>query len=277
MLTELPAPGTVVTPGQVLYRVNNVPVLMMRGALPAWRDFTSGMEDGPDVRQLEQNLADLGFFDGTIDDEFTWATSQAIRAWQKANGLEESGVIPRGGIVFSDSDVRVGDEKASIGTEVTPGAPLYTASSSTPIVSANVPVADREQLAVGGAVTIGLPDGVTAAGKIATVDSPREKKDESTGSTKLVIPITVTADDPAAIASLVPLSAQLTLAHHSEDSVLQVPVAALVSLGDGAFGVEVEKNTKITRVPVEVGRYSGGYVEITGGGLKAGDDVVVPE
>ena len=35
--TELPPPGTAVAFGQVLYRVNDVPVVLMAGATPAWR------------------------------------------------------------------------------------------------------------------------------------------------------------------------------------------------------------------------------------------------
>src|SRR5271169_5705344 len=40
--TSLFAPGTVVQQGQVLYRVDNEPAVLMAGAVPAWRPFTPG-------------------------------------------------------------------------------------------------------------------------------------------------------------------------------------------------------------------------------------------
>src|SRR5262249_57586353 len=60
VLTALPAVGTVVRRGQRLYEVDGRPVLLLLGARPAWRPFALGMADGPDVRQLEQNLVAVG-------------------------------------------------------------------------------------------------------------------------------------------------------------------------------------------------------------------------
>ncbi|MDR6868019.1 peptidoglycan hydrolase-like protein with peptidoglycan-binding domain [Microbacterium resistens] len=276
VLTALPAPGTVVGQGQELYRAGDAPVILLRGALPAWRDFASGMEDGPDVQQLEQSLADLGFFDGTIDRQFTDRTEEAIRAWQKANGLDRDGVIPRGRVVFSPADVRVGDPKASIGADVAPGTPLYAASSATPIISAQIPSAQRADVAVGDAAQITLPGGGQSTGTVTAVGSPQEKQDAA-GKKQLMIPLTITPDDPAAVAALAPLTAQLTFTRTTQEKVLQVPVAALLAVGPEKYAVEVVRDGKTVEVAIETGRFSSGMVEITGGDLKAGDDVVVPE
>lgn len=275
VLTALPAPGTVIGPGQELYRVADRPVILMRGGLPVWRDFAPGMDDGPDVRQLEQNLADLGFFTGTIDDEYTDLTERAIRAWQKSLGLDRDGVIPRGRIVFSPADIRVGEAKAAIGAEVGTGTPLYAASSAVPVITAQVPSAQREGVAVGVEVRIALPDGTAGTGRITAVGAPQEKPD-ATGKKQLVIPITVTPDDPAVVAPLVPLTAQLTISRTAPGDVLQVPVDALLAIGDERFAVEVRRDGRTVQVPVRTGRFSSGMVEITEGDLTAGDDVVVP-
>ncbi|PXY51659.1 peptidoglycan-binding protein, partial [Virgibacillus profundi] len=61
ILTGLPAPGSVVHLGDRLYAVDNVPVFLLHGDLPAWRDFGTGMDEGPDVLALEQSLRELGF------------------------------------------------------------------------------------------------------------------------------------------------------------------------------------------------------------------------
>lgn len=64
-VTWLPQAGDVVDRGGRLFSIDNAPVILMFGKLPAWRRFEVGMTDGPDVKQLEDNLAALGFFGGT--------------------------------------------------------------------------------------------------------------------------------------------------------------------------------------------------------------------
>src|SRR5262249_11892441 len=52
--TWLPAEGTVVDPGQAVAAVDGRPVIVLSGAIGAWRAFAPGMTDGDDVAQLEQ-------------------------------------------------------------------------------------------------------------------------------------------------------------------------------------------------------------------------------
>src|SRR6516162_6879803 len=59
MITWLPATGARVSRGKPVYAVNGQPVLLFYGAGPAWRDLGPGVI-GPDVRQLNRNLAALG-------------------------------------------------------------------------------------------------------------------------------------------------------------------------------------------------------------------------
>ncbi len=53
--TKLPADGDEVTCGDVVYRVDDNPVIMLCGLVPAYRDLHSGLV-GDDVRQLNENL-----------------------------------------------------------------------------------------------------------------------------------------------------------------------------------------------------------------------------
>ena len=53
--TELPDAGDEVDCGDVLYRVDDDPVLLLCGAVPAYRDLHDG-DEGNDVRQLNRNL-----------------------------------------------------------------------------------------------------------------------------------------------------------------------------------------------------------------------------
>ena len=73
------------------------------------------MTDGADVLQLEKNLAALGFFTREPDEEFAGSTAAAIEKWQKSLGLEQTGTIEAGRIVFSPADVRIQAPKATIG------------------------------------------------------------------------------------------------------------------------------------------------------------------
>jgi putative ABC transport system ATP-binding protein len=86
VVTKLPAVGARIGFGQPLYSVDAMPVLLLRGRVPMWRDFAPGMADGPDVRQLEAGLASLGYFFGSVDEAFTAETAAAIQRLHKAFG-----------------------------------------------------------------------------------------------------------------------------------------------------------------------------------------------
>jgi hypothetical protein len=95
-VTWVPAPGNVVRGGRTLYRVDDQPVTLLYGPVPAWRSFELGMTPGSDVRELERNLASLGFDRDhrmTVDDHFTWATAAAIDRWQRSRGMPQIGAL----------------------------------------------------------------------------------------------------------------------------------------------------------------------------------------
>ena len=58
--TKLPDEGDKVDCGDVLYRVDDDPVLLLCGTVPAYRDLDTG-DEGKDVRQLNRNLHELGY------------------------------------------------------------------------------------------------------------------------------------------------------------------------------------------------------------------------
>ena len=91
-----PRAGDVVRRGQPLFAVSGQPVTLLYGSLPAWRPFAPGMTAGPDVRQLQRNLAALGFDPGPADGVFGWSTQLAVERWQQARGVTVTGTIPLG-------------------------------------------------------------------------------------------------------------------------------------------------------------------------------------
>ena len=76
--TKLPDDGDKVDCGDVLYRVDDDPVLLLCGTVPAYRDLDSG-DRGNDVRQLNRNLHELG-----SGNEFTSKTEEALEKLKHA-------------------------------------------------------------------------------------------------------------------------------------------------------------------------------------------------
>lgn len=132
-VTDIVDEGTVVEPGDVLYEVNTVPVVVLEGDLPQYRAFQARMSDGPDVQQLEQALVELGFDpDGAIDvdEDFTAATADAIEVLQESIGAEETGRLELGQVAFAPTPATyVAETLVDIGDQVQQGQPVVATSS----------------------------------------------------------------------------------------------------------------------------------------------------
>ncbi|GLY42874.1 peptidoglycan-binding protein [Amycolatopsis sp. NBRC 101858] len=276
IVTWVPAPGAVVPLGGKLYAVDNVPVFRMRGGLPAWREFADGMDRGPDVLELEESLRGLGYFRQNPDDVFTAATTEAIKRWQKANGLESTGRLPLGSVLFSAGDLRIGTVKAHLGDQAGPGGELFDTTATTRIVDATIKLASQQLAVPGTKVTLDLPDGATTAGTMVSVGAPTERNG-SGDQKETVIPVVVALDDPAAAGPLQEASVTVEIPSDRRQNVLSVSIGALLAITPQQYGVEVVDEDQTTRqVPVKVGLFAGGRVEISGAGVHPGQRVVVP-
>jgi hypothetical protein len=281
-ITWLPEEGTVVRRGQPLYRVDGRPVQLLYGKLPAWRELSVGVDDGPDVRQLERNLVALGYDPDrgiTVDDHFTSATRAAVKRWQEAVGLPETGTMRPGDAVWQPGAVRVGELKTGVGDTARPGAPVFEATSNARQVAIDLDASRQPYVHVGDPVDIELPGGrtttgrVASVGKVATAASGSDPADDGSPT----VEVTVSLDKPKATGSLdqAPVVAHITTEVRKD--VLAVPVNALLALAEGGYAVEVERDGRRGLVGVELGLFADGMVEVEGGGgLRAGDRVVVP-
>ncbi|WP_371782784.1 efflux RND transporter periplasmic adaptor subunit [Streptosporangium subroseum] len=274
-VTRLPREGGRVKIGDVLYAIDNQPVVLLRGRLPAWRAFKSDMSDGPDVQQLEGNLKTLGYFTGTPDTRFDWYTKAAILRWQDALGVKETGSIDHGLVVFAPGEVRVAETVARVGDQVGTGTAVLRLSGLDRIVTVELPTAKQALAKVRGKVTVNLLVGKATTGTISKVGAPRQQKG---GDGKgIVVPVTITLDHPAAAGRLQEISVSVDFPTASRKNVLTVPIAALIALPKSGYGVEVVRNTGATEtVAVKTGLFAGGSVEVTGDGLDTGQKVVVP-
>ena len=133
--TWLPPVGSVIGRGETLWRIDNRPVALMYGPVPAYRTLKPGAGDGPDMAELNRNLIDLGFDPyGEIDElaHFGAATTTAVRRWQEAEHLRVTGEVELGRIVFAPGARRVTALEVAVGQDPPPIAQAQEAEAEEP-------------------------------------------------------------------------------------------------------------------------------------------------
>lgn len=271
-VTTLPAPGTQIKQGGTLYTVDAVPVPLFYGPLPFYRPLTEGMDDGPDVKILEQNLKALGFGVGTPDTKFTHQDTVMIKKWQKSLKMPQTGSIGVGDVLVQPGPIRTGTATVAPGAPAT--GPLFKATGTDHLVK--VPLTEAKQnLAKEGdkvSLTIG---GKTGTGKVLLVaNAPSEDKKTPGADAGAKVVVTITLDDQAVAAGLTTGSASVTFTTGVRKGVLTVPVNALLALAEGGNGLEVVQGGKHSIVKVKTGLFAGGKVEVEGPGIAEGTQVV---
>lgn len=277
IVTGLPAVGAAIGRGEELYAVDDKPVILMYGSLPAYRSLIPGLE-GADVEQFEENLAELGYDGFTVDDEYTYKTAAAVKEWQEDLGLDETGTVDLGRVAYAPAKIRVDAIEALLGGQIGPGATVLDHTGLDKVVTVEVDLDDQELVAIGDPVRITLPDGTEAAG---TVTGSETAVAESQGSDpdaagETVLEVTVAADDATVFDGLDQAAVDVGFAGDSVEDVLTVPVEALLGLAEGGYGVELVTGGATEVVAVETGLFADGRVEVSGEGVEEGASVVVP-
>ncbi len=81
--------------GSVLVVVGDQGIIAVESALPFYRDLGPGVR-GEDVRALQSTLIHTGYLAGEADGVFGSLTARALSAFQKDNGLAQTGDAPLG-------------------------------------------------------------------------------------------------------------------------------------------------------------------------------------
>jgi hypothetical protein len=268
--TWLPWPGATIRAGGVLYRVDNTPVTLMAGTTPAWRPFVLGMTDGPDVRQLQANLIARHFADGLLTaptGHYDLLTDYAVQRWQIASGMTATGWIPMGQVIFLPATILVGGMNVAVGESASGGQQPYQVTTgertvTVPLTPALPPVG------VGEIVSIILPSQASTPGKVTAVGAVSATSGQ----------LTVTPEQPQATGTGANVQVQVSLAVQSARGVLAVPVAALLALAGGGYGLEVVTPSGADRlVGVTTGLFAAGQVQVSGPGIAAGTRVEVAQ
>ncbi len=268
-VTWLPASGATAERGQALLRVDDLPVVLLYGQLPMYRQLTVGVK-GNDVAQFEQNLQALGYQAFTVDQEFSASTAAAVRQWQHDLGRPETGTVEIGQVVYAAGPLRVSGQLVRVGA-ASP-ADVLTVTGTAKMVTASVEEADAGWAVPGAAVTVTLPSDAVVAGTVSSVAQPPASAD-STGAAK--VQLTIAVDDQQALAAV---DGTLTVRHaiREKKDVLTVPVAALLALAEGGYGLETAAAGGTRTIAVQVGMFAGGRVEVSGPDIHAGMTVGMP-
>jgi peptidoglycan hydrolase-like protein with peptidoglycan-binding domain len=278
--TMLPAVGRVIRRGQTLYRISGRPVVLLYGSVTPWRAFRAGMSPGRDVAQLNANLRALGYGRRLSGERFTAQTATAIKAFQAAHGLIQTGKLLLGSVVFNPRAVRVTSVTPTLGAAVQPG-PVLGVSSTRRQVTIALDATRQAEVEVGDPVTITLPDSRTTPGVVSSVSSvaTTPSSDDADSSSTPTVEVRVIPTEPAATGRLDQAPVNVSITTATVENALVVPVNALLALAGGGYAVEEVGAGGVRRiVPVEVGLFddSQGLVEVTGTGLRAGQRIVVP-
>jgi peptidoglycan hydrolase-like protein with peptidoglycan-binding domain len=275
-ITGLAATGSWIDLGDIVYTADGSPVLALRGSVPAWRSLSTASEDGVDVRQLEESLVELGYDSGgdiTVDETLTSATAAAVAAWQEGLGLEATGTVDLGTMVFLPEAVEVTGHSTAVGSGVADGNPVLTVATPSRQVVAEVP--DNLQTVVEPGLVVdietdsGEATGVVAFLRAATVE-------DDTGDTSVVVEAVVTPREPLPD-GVAGAEADVTVTVEGEAGVLTVPAEAVASRLDGSYAVQlVGPDGQATWVPVEIVGTVGQETAVRGAGIEAGATVLEP-
>ena len=280
--TQLPDAGDKVGCGGVLYRVDNRPVVLLCGTVPAYRALHVGVA-GPDVRQLNRNLHQLGYdADAHVridpaDNAFTSKTERALRALQRKKGIGVTGALAPDDVVFLPEAVRIAKVTGQVGGSARPGAPVLSATSDKLHVRVDLDASQQGAVKKGDRAQITLPGNTPVTGRVAGFGRVAQAE-QGTQAAAATIPTFINLDDPAKAGGLDQAPVQVDITTKGVDNALSVPVTALVGKSGGGFAVEVVRaGGRRELVAVKLGLFDtgGGRVQVEGD-LRAGDSVVVP-
>jgi membrane fusion protein, multidrug efflux system len=283
-VTALPAIGDVIRRGGELFGLGGEPVLLMYGKVPAYRDLSEGVAEGPDVEQLERNLKALGYGPGIVDEAFTATTAAAVVAWQEDLGLEPTGVVELGRVAFLPGPQRVTAAEATLGEALGGGGgggeagsepasvPALRTSSTRRVVRVQLEADQGSVAHRGQRVEVVLPGGVEAPGEVrglAAVElsgggaEPGEVAEPG-------VETTVSMAGKQRIPALDGATVNVRFTQRVRRHVLSVPLTALLAIGGDRFAVTVRDGAASRRIVVSPGLAADGYVEVAGDGLRPG-------
>ncbi|MEM7340607.1 MAG: peptidoglycan-binding protein [Actinomycetota bacterium] len=260
----------VVAEGDELFKLDGRPMLAVAGETPYWRPLDRFTADGPDVEMLEQFLVDNGYDPGTVDQDFTGVTNDAVEEWQEDLGYPVDGRFLPTDVAVQAWPATVGEVSVEVGDAVGAGQPLVAFVDDDLTVSVQVDPTDRSRLSVGLPATITVTaTNIRSAGSIAELaDAPAL---DPQGIERYAGEVAI--DGELDLVEGAAVRVEVVLAEVSD--ALVVPVASVSRNGTGDDEVRIlAEDGTIERVTVETGLTEGALVEIVSG-LDGSEQVIV--
>jgi peptidoglycan hydrolase-like protein with peptidoglycan-binding domain len=201
------------------------------------------------------------------DGVVTAALIRSVRRWQGAAGLPATGIVGPGDVAVFPQRLRVSALAVRAGDRS--DAKLMEVTGTAKVVTVSLGASDTRSLRRGDAVTVTLPDGARATARISAIGT--ELKPDDNGSEEAKLTVTIVLDRPAVAAKIDKAPVQAEIVGETREDVLTVPVGALLAVLEGGYAVQIAGGPT---VPVKVGLFADGRVEISGSGIAAGVSVV---
>jgi multidrug efflux pump subunit AcrA (membrane-fusion protein) len=147
-------------------------------------------------------------------------------------------------------------------------AKVLTVTGTSRVITATVEESQRSYAKIDATVSLNFSGMGPATGTIRSVTSVAA---ETGGQPKL--DVTITLDDPKLAEQAQAGSVRVRFSGAGRTGVLAVPVQALLALREGGYAVEVVQDGASRLVPVELGMFADGLVEVSGPDL--GEDMRV--
>lgn len=298
VLTALPGVGDVIKCGQALYRVHGHPVALLCGRTPLYRRLSQGMK-GWDVKELNRNLADLGYADGAELDPsgyFGSATRSALKDLKGDLGLAPTGSLDPDQAVVLPGPLRISGVSATLGAPAQRGGSIAEATSTARQVEVDLDPSQTEGVKVGDRASITLPNNRTTPGVVGrigslVVDDGSDSGSASasgsasgsgssggSGATTATVPVFIKLKEIRDVRGIQQAPVRVSIITGRVTNALSVPVTALLARVGGYAVETVDAGGERHLVPVDLGAFDDahGLVQVSGPGVRAGQRVVVP-
>jgi hypothetical protein len=280
--TRLPNSGDKIHCGEVLYRVNDNPVLLLCGSTPAYRSLSKG-DSGPDVTELNANLVHLGYATrAQLDpssDRFSPATASALEKLQARLGEDQRGALALGQAVFLPESLRIATVTGELAGFAQPGSRVLFATSGTLEVQLALDPSQQGEVRAGDPAQVTLPGNTSVTGKVDRLGRVAQvSAGQNNGAGAATIPAYISLDHPERAHGLDRAPVQVEITTRGVENALSVPVTAIVGKSGGGFAVEVVRaggQRELVAVKLGLVDTAGGRVQVEGD-LRQGEQVVVP-
>jgi hypothetical protein len=173
-----------------------------------------------------------------------------------------------------------GSDRGSSGASQAAANTVMDTTSTTRLVTVDLDTTKQQLARKGERVEVELPSGdlapgrISSVGKVAKAESSGDDQSQDPADTTSTLTVEIRLSGHPHVGDLDETPVTVRFAQETRRHALSVPVTALLATPGGHFAVVTVENGTRRTVPVEPGLSAGGYVEVSGSGIRAGLRVV---